>query len=889
EPLRRALVDRIYATATVERVLNLYGPSEDTTYSTWVEVPRTQAGEPTIGRPVSGTQAYVVDGRGQPQPVGVPGELWLAGAGLARGYFDRPELTAERFVPDPFGSESGGRAYRTGDLARWRGDRDLEFLGRIDHQVKVRGFRIELGEIESALVSLAAVTESVVVAREDGAGERRLVAYVVAAPGATPEASRLRSLLQERLPEYMVPSSFVVLAALPLTPNGKVDRKALPAPELGSRAVYVAPRTPAEGVLAGIWGQLLGLDRVSVEDDFFALGGQSLLIMRLASRVREAFGIEVPLRRFFERSTLGQMAALVGFGRTDPVLSPFPRVAGTAGLRLSFAQERIWLLEQLEPGTAAYNMPCAVVLRGPLDAGRLAGALGEVVRRHEVLRATFLAGDEGPRQSILPSGDFRLGVVDLSALPPAERAEAADRLGMAEALRPFDLKAGPPFRATLARLAPLEHRLFLTVHHIAADGWSMALLLDELTALYRAAGEPGEALAPALPVRYVEFAEWQRRSLEGDALDSQLAYWRRQLAGPLPGLDLPVDRRRPAASTFRGGRVSLTLAADLSLSIEAMGRRAEATLFMTLLTAFALLLGRQSGQEDLIVGTPIAGRNRSEVEGLIGIFLNMLALRLDLSGGASFAEALARTRETALAAYAHQDLPFERVVREVQPEREAARAAVFQVLFNLLDFGVDAERLALPEIALELLSPIEPPSKFDLTLYVARHDRRRLRLDLVYNADLFDPPRMGDLVQQLASLLEQAAADPTRRIAELELRTDLARAVLPDPRSPLVAGGAEPVFAPFVRTARRVPDRVAVVDRSGAWSYGELDAASDRLAHFLEERGVGGGEVVAIYAARSASLVAALLGVLKAGAAFAVLDAAYPAARLLATLERARP
>ena len=889
EPLRRALVDRIYATATVERVLNLYGPSEDTTYSTWVEVPRTQAGEPTIGRPVSGTQAYVVDGRGQPQPVGVPGELWLAGAGLARGYFDRPELTAERFVPDPFGSEPGGRAYRTGDLARWRGDRDLEFLGRIDHQVKVRGFRIELGEIESALVSLAAVTESVVVAREDGAGERRLVAYVVAAPGATPEASRLRSLLQERLPEYMVPSSFVVLAALPLTPNGKVDRKALPAPELGSRAVYVAPRTPAEEVLAGIWGQLLGLDRVSVEDDFFALGGQSLLIMRLASRVREAFGIEVPLRRFFERSTLGRMAALVGFGRTDPALSPFPRVAGTAGLRLSFAQERIWLLEQLEPGTAAYNMPCAVVLRGPLDAGRLAGALGEVVRRHEVLRATFLAGGEGPRQSILPSGDFRLGVVDLSALPPAERAEAADRLGVAEALRPFDLKAGPPFRATLARLAPLEHRLFLTVHHIAADGWSMALLLDELTALYRAAGEPGEALPPALPVRYVEFAEWQRRSLEGDALDSQLAYWRRQLAGPLPGLDLPVDRRRSAESTFRGGRVSLTLAADLSLSVEAMGRRAEATLFMTLLTAFALLLGRQSGQEDLIVGTPIAGRNRSEVEGLIGIFLNMLALRLDLSGGTSFAEALARTRETALAAYAHQDLPFERVVREVQPEREAARAAVFQVLFNLLDFGVDAERLALPEIALELLSPIEPPSKFDLTLYVARHDRQRFRLDLVYNADLFDPPRMGDLVQQLASLLEQAAADPTRRIAELELRTDLARAVLPDPRAPLVAGGAEPVFAPFVRTARRVPERVAVVDRSGAWSYGELDAASDRLARFLEERGVGGGEVVAIYAARSASLVAALLGVLKAGAAFAVLDAAYPAARLLATLERARP
>ncbi|HST63392.1 MAG TPA: condensation domain-containing protein, partial [Longimicrobium sp.] len=616
-----------------------------------------------------------------PVPIGVPGEAWVGGDGVVRGYLDRPGLTAERFVPDPFAAEPGARMYRSGDRLRWKADGRLEFIGRVDEQVKIRGFRIEPGEIEAVLSAHAEVREARVIVSTDASGEKRLVAYIV----GHVEADELRGHLRESLPEYMVPAAFVGLDALPLTPNGKLDVKALPAPELGSaEGQSVAPRTPTEEVLAEIWAEVLRLERVGVNDSFFAMGGHSLMAIRVVSRVRAVFGVELPLRALFEGPTVAQLAVHVeAMRRADlPLLPPVVPVERTGVLPLSFAQERLWFIDRLEPGSTAYNMAWPLRLRGPTDVGALERAVGEIVRRHEALRTTFGEVDGSPVQVIAPFDGFALPVEDLSALGDADREAAVRQRAAEEAGWVYDLAAGPLFRASLLRLDAEDHALLLGMHHVISDGWSMRVLLRELTVLYAAYREGRESPLPALPVQYADYAAWQREHLQGEMLDRQLSYWRDRLADAPALLELPTDHPRPAVQTFRGASERIELSGALLERLRGLGRSEGATLFMVVLAAFQALLSRYSGSEDVVVGSPIAGRTRKEVEELIGFFVNALVLRVDLGGDPSFRETLRRVREATLGAYEHQELPFEKLVAELQPERSLSHSPLFQVSFT---------------------------------------------------------------------------------------------------------------------------------------------------------------------------------------------------------------
>ncbi|HEU4561131.1 MAG TPA: amino acid adenylation domain-containing protein, partial [Longimicrobium sp.] len=665
------------------RLINLYGPAECCmNAATHVcEAGDERSASVTIGRPVPNTRSYVLDPAMRLLPGGIPGELCVGGVQVARGYLGRPGLTADRFVPDPFGGEAGARLYRTGDRVRWRADGRLEYLGRLDQQVKIRGVRVEPGEVESALLAHVAVREARVVARED-AGEKRLVAYVVG--GA--EAEELRAHLRKSVPEHMVPAAFVFLDALPLTPNGKLDRKALPAPDYGTAADrYVAPRTPAEEVLAGIWAGVLRLERVGVTESFFELGGHSLLATRVVSRIREVFGVEVPLRALFERPTVAELAKTVEDERRRglPVLPPVVPAERTGALPLSFAQERLWFLDRLAPDSPFYNVPAVWRLGGALDRAALERSLGEIVRRHEALRTTFAEVDGSPVQVIAPFDGFTLPVEDLSELGEADREAVVRRRAGEEARQPFDLAAGPLFRAGLLRLGKEDHVLLLSMHHIVSDGWSTGVLFRELSALYAAYREGGESPLPELAVQYADYAVWQREQLAGEALERQLAYWRERLAGAPELLELPTDRPRPAVQTYRGEMVPVELSLELLERLQRLGRSEGATLFMTLLGAFQVLLSMYSGSEDVVVGSPIAGRTRGEVEELIGFFVNTLVLRTDLSGDPSFREALRRAREVTLGAYEHQEVPFERLVAELQPGRSLSYSPLFQVMLVL--------------------------------------------------------------------------------------------------------------------------------------------------------------------------------------------------------------
>ncbi|HEX5760628.1 MAG TPA: non-ribosomal peptide synthase/polyketide synthase [Thermoanaerobaculia bacterium] len=897
------------------RLVNHYGPTEYSVVATCGEVVTGSAGAPTIGGPIANTRAYVLDGAGRPVPAGIAGELHLGGNGLARGYLARPDLTAERFLPDPFGGVPGGRLYRTGDLARWRPDGTIEFLGRLDGQVKLRGFRIETGEVEAVLAAHPAVAQAAVLLRTAAGGEtgsaedKRLVAYVV--PGAEwsagPELTEaLRAHLAHRLPDYMVPSAWVALAELPLTPNGKLDRTALPEPDLAAAGdAYAPPRAGMEELLAGFWTELLGAPRVGAGDDFFALGGHSLLAARLVSRLREALGVELPLRRVFERPVLADLAreleavhglAAAAAGAAAPPLLP-RRDAADGTAPLSWAQERLWFLDQFEPGTAAYNVPAVLRLTGSLRPDALAAAFAEVERRHEVLRTTFRLAADGDRpvQAIAPPGPARsLPLVDLSGLAPAAVEAEAARLAAAEALRPFDLAAGPLTSRRLLRLGGDRHLLLLNQHHIVTDGWSLGVLIRELSALYPALLEGRPAPLPLLPVQYADYAAWQREWLAGEVMASQVAHWCERLAGAPPLLELPTDRARPPVQSFRGDWHSLVLPAELTGALAALSRRSGASLFMTLLAGFKLQLARLAGREDVSVGSPIAGRGRGETEGLIGFFLNSLVLRTDLSGALagelSFRDLLGRVRETALQAYAHQDVPFERLLEELQPARSLSYTPLFQVFLNMLNLP-RWDRWLGPELALEVAGAPTVQSKFDLTLYVVQGPAEGdgLRIDWVYNADLFDRARVVEMGRQLEALLRQAVAAPEAPVAGFSLSSEAARAVLPDPAAPLDAAWRGSVPERFAEMARRFPQRPAVADGRRAWSYRELDEAASRLANLLRAEGVERGDFVVLWSHRSAPLVLALLGTLRAGAAFVSLDPDYPAPRLLQMLALARP
>ena len=888
EALKGSLVEEIHQQLPgVERVINVYGPSEDTTFSTWSVVPR-QGEHPLIGRPLTGTVTYVLDAGMRPVPLGVHGALYLGGEGVTRGYLGRPDLTAERFIPNPYGPP-GSRLYRVGDLARYLPTGELDFLGRLDTQVKVRGFRIELGEIESALTRYPEVWEAAVLAVPDATGGTRLIAYVESARDFT--AGELRSHLKQSLPEYMVPSVFVPLRELPLTPNGKIDRRALAAMPLQVESAAAGGRAPqgyAETLLVGIWSKIFG-HPVGVNDHFFDLGGHSLLAARVTSRVRAALGIDLPLRLLFEQPTLAGLAAsLEAVLEIETCPAAAHRDLASGIQPLSFAQRRLWFLDQLLPNSAIYNIPYPLNLEGELDPQVLARALSEVVRRHEALRTTFPSHDGEPRQEIAPAGPVPLPAIDLSGLPETSRGAEAAALTRMDMIRPFDLGNGPLLRTALLRLGDESHRLLLTMHHIVSDGWSLEILLRELVTLYEAfaAGRPSPL--PELPMQYADFAVWQQRWLSGARFSRQLDFWRTQLAGAPAGLDLPTDFPRPATQTFNGAVRSAELPLGLSADIRALCRREGVTLFMLLLAGFDVLLARYSGQEDILIGSPIANRNRVETEDLIGFFVNMLVFRVKLSAASSFRSLLRQVRETAPEAYDHQDLPFETLVEELRPERDLSRTPFFQILLL-----VQTLQRELPGMGGLKLSPVDEEdgsAKFDLSLVILERENT-LWTSIEYNTDLFEGATASRLLGHLGQLLATAVSDPERSWRDLPLLTEAEREqLLVGFNDTGATSGPELCLHQlFEAQAERTPERTALVAPEGTrWTYRELNERADRLARRLRALGLGPERLAGVLMDRTADLVVTLLAIQKAGGAYAPLDPNYPRSRVLLMLEISR-
>ncbi len=766
------------------QLVNMYGITETTVHVSYRPITAAdldQARGSVIGRAIPDLRIYILDQRLQPAPIGVPGEMYVGGAGVARGYLRRPELSAERFIADPFDNRSEARLYKTGDLARYLSDGDIEYLGRIDQQVKIRGFRIELGEIEAALNRHPSVRESVVLVREDAPGEKRLVAYLAHESGSAITVDDLRRFLQQKLPDYMTPAAFVTLDALPLTSNGKIDRRALPAPEQSRpelSEVFVAPRNPVEELLAGIWADVLEVERVGVHDNFFDLGGHSLLATKLFSRIRDAFQVDLPLADLFEASTVAALAERIELamssakrearGSSLPPITPVARKS--EHLPLSYTQQRLWFLDQLEPGSSAYNIPAAVRLSGALDTDAVERSFNEIVRRHDALRATFLTVGGRPAQLIAPAQPVSLPVTDLRGLPETRREAEAMLMAAEEARQPFDLSCGPLIRLRLLKLGDEEHIALMTMSHIISDGWSIGILIREFAALYEAftMGQPSPL--PELPIQYSDFAVWQQEWMQGETLVAQLAYWKRQLAN-LPVLELPADHPRPPVQTFRGAWQSSLLSVERIESLRTLSRREGVTLFMTLLAAFKTLLHHYTNQDDIVVGADIANRNRRETEDLIGFFVNQLPLRTDLSGDPTFRELLGRVREMTLEAFAHQDAPFGKLVEELQPQRDLSRNPLFQVMFIVQNAPMPALKLA--GLTLTPLDIKEETSVFDLTLSFVEAPQGQMRVLCRYNTDLFESATITRMLERLEALLDRVAARPEARLSALNIQAEV--------------------------------------------------------------------------------------------------------------------
>ncbi|HEX5718058.1 MAG TPA: amino acid adenylation domain-containing protein, partial [Thermoanaerobaculia bacterium] len=853
------------------RIFNHYGPTETTV---GVIAGRAAAGSGSLplGRPLAGSRILLLDRDLRPVPAGVPGGLYVAGAGLARGYLGRPDLTAERFVPNPLGTEPGERLYRAGDLARALPDGRVEFLGRLDDQVKIRGYRVEPGEVEAALAALPGVREAAVLARMSASGAPRLVAWVVpAGPGAT--APELRAALARTLPEALVPAAFVLLEALPLTPNGKLDRRALPAaPEETEGPVVegAGPRTALEELLAAYWAELLGRDRVGVHDDFFDLGGHSLLATRAISRARAIAGWTVPLHALFEARTVAGLARWIERSRGAPAAPPLAPAADGSPAPLSFAQERLWFLDQLEPGSALYNLPYFARVEGPLDAAALERALGAAARRHEALRTVFPVHQGTPVQEVLPPAGLPLPAIDLSGLAPERREAEARRLAEAEARRPFDLERGPLARAALVRLGAEDHLLLLTLHHIISDAWSRTVLIRELQALY--SGSP----LPRLPVQYGDFARWQRGWLRGESLDARLAWWRERLEGAPTALQLPWDRPLSGGQRWTGTTVPFALPPDLAGVLEERARREGVTLFMLLLGVLQVLLHRVSGQDDVVVGTAIAGRDRSELEGLVGFFVNALPLRARFADEPKLAGHLAAVRATALGAYAHQDLPFEKLVEALGADRAAGLPPVFQVVFTLQN--VPESATALGGAALRPLEVHTGTAKFPLTLALAPAGGG-LAGAAELAAELFDSATVERLLGSFRVALEAVASGAGGRVGDLPLLGEAERRQLLLDTALTLPVNLD-LLDLFENQADARLDTVAVVCGDERLTWSELDRRANRLAHHLIALGVGPDVAVGLALERSVDLVVAILATVKAGGFYVPLDLSAPQERL---------
>jgi amino acid adenylation domain-containing protein len=885
EPCPEELVNRW---APGRRFFNAYGPTETSICATMAEC-FAGGGKPSIGRPIANTEVFVLDSGLEPAPIGVPGELHVGGVGLARGYLGRPELDAEKFIPHPF--RPGERLYRTGDRARRLPDGEIDYLGRVDEQVKLRGFRIELGEIASCLLEHPRLSDATVILREDRPGDPRLCAYLVPADEPPPEAAALRAFLAARLPEHMLPSAFVRIAEMPRTPNGKVDKRALPAPEAASAiAGDEGPRSPIEELLAGIFAEIFDLPEVGIHQGFFELGGHSLLATQVMARLATALGVEIPLQALFDAPTVAGLSRAVEEAlRRGEGLSAAPIVPVARGdrLPLSFGQERLWFLEQLEP-SALYVIGSALRIQGPLDEGALERALSAIVQRHEVLRTTFAAESGAPVAVLHARGEVPFARLDLRGALEAEREAQMRDEAAAEARRPFDLARGPLLRATLIRLGEEERVLLLSMHHIVSDGWSNGLLVRELGVLYGAFARGLPSPLSELPIQYVDYAAWQRDVLSGEGLSRRLAYWSAQLAGAHATLDLPTDHPRSLTPSRRAGRVPFTSSPALTRALAELSRREGATLFMTLLSAFALVLGRYAARDDLLIGTPVANRSRAEIEGLVGFFVNTLVLRVKIDGALSFTEHLRRVRATCLGAYAHEELPFERLVQELVPERDLSTTPLFQVMFGLQ--RASGEGMELSGLALRGV-PVEPAfAKFELQLSLIEGPEG-LSGAFIYSRDLFEPSTIERLSGHLGTLLDALASEPSRAVAELPLLgPEERRRVVSewnDTARPLPTEAL--IHELIAAQAARTPDAVALVFEGEELSYGELDRRSNQLAHALRRRGVGPEVIVGICAERSFELLIGLLGILRAGGAYLPLDPDYPRERLAFMLEDAAP
>ncbi|MBA2930407.1 amino acid adenylation domain-containing protein [Pseudomonas sp. CCUG 57209] len=875
------------------KLLNTYGPTEATVTVTALDCTDYVTGaRPTpltmpIGKVLAGRSIYLLDDSGAPAPIGVVGELVIGGELLARGYFNRPDLTAERFMPDPF-SQSGGRLYRTGDLARYTPDGVIEYVGRIDHQVKIRGFRIELGEIEARLLEHDMVRDAIVLAQPAASG-LQLVGYVVPEATAVPHAELRQSIkaaLAAVLPDYMVPGFLMFLDVLPLSPNGKLDRKALPKPDASQQQNhYVAPRTALEIQVAGIWQSVLNLEQVGLTDDFFALGGHSLLATQIISRVRQALGLDVALRSLFERSVLGDFVAGLD-GRARQHELPLVPVERTQSLPLSYAQERQWFLWQLDPHSAAYHLPAALRLKGALDVAALEHAFNQLIARHEALRTTFVVDNEHPRQIIADQAPLALVVETLNGTPDDATIKAFVEH---ETRQLFDLQNGPLLRVRLLRLADDEHVLVLTQHHIVSDGWSVQLMVEELISLYGAAqsGQP-HALAP-LPIQYADYAAWQRQWMQAGERERQLAYWTGQLAGEHSVLELPTDRPRPAEQSYRGAHLSITLAPGLGDAVHAFAHRVGVTPFMLLLASFQTLLHRYSGQNDIRVGVPIANRNRVETEGLIGFFVNTQVMKAEFSSHLRVEALLQQVKQHALDAQAHQDLPFEQLVEALQPERSLSHNPLFQVMFNhqSADKPSATERPSLPSaLQVEGLDWEGSTSQFDLTLSTSE-SAEGLSATLTYATDLFNATTIERLGRHWQQLLHSLIADPQQRVADLAMLDHAEQHQMVSAwnatatRYPLHHSVQQLIEAQVAAT----PNATALVFGDQQLSYHQLNQRANQLAHKLMELGVGPDALVGIATERSLEMVIGLLAVLKAGAAYVPLDPEYPQDRLSYMIE----
>ena len=863
------------------RLLNAYGPTETSVCATIGEY--GGHGKPMIGAPMDGMRVFIVDPSMNLVPIGVPGELCIGGAGVARGYLGRPELTAEKFVPDPFSGVPDGRLYRSGDLARLRADGQIEYLGRADRQVKVRGFRAELEEIERVLDAHPAVRQSVVDVWERD-GDRRIAAYVIAPDGHVDPAD-LRAFLSARLPEYMVPSFFVRLAEFPLTPNRKIDCARLPRPD--STVAAAGPeRDGIEEVVADVWRTVLGVARVGLRENFFESGGHSLLAVQLLSRVARTWNVEIGLREFFGAPTIEAVSSLVRERLRDVSSEPPPpiaRVSRDRAIPLTFPQRRLWFLDQLEGPNATYNICAALRLQGDIDVAALGFCVDEIVRRHESLRTTFPTVNGVPQQRVAPE---TIGVLVYEALAVTERAFRLDemhRLADAAAEIPFDLSAGPLVRARLVHFSHDDHLLLVTMHHIVSDGWSMGVWIRELSTLYDAFLEGRSSPLHELPIQYADFAVWQQQRLQDRGVARELDFWKAQLADVPALLELPTDRPRPPVAGSHGFIERLDLDPALTSRLRDLGSRESATLFMTLMAAFVGVLARYSGQRDIVIGSGMANRNLPDTESLIGFFVNTLVLRTDLSGDPTFVELLARVRKVALDAYVHHDVPFERLVEELQPERSLSHTPLFQVMFAMQN--TPGETLDLPGLDVSVLEPDAVSAKFDLTVFLGdKHGG--ITVSVVYRSDLFDGSTIQRLLRHYRQLLTAAAATPGRHLSELPIM-DAAEAA--SVVRTFAATPSERVHRSthewFEAAVDRYPERIAVSGDGQMMTYRELNRRANRLARQLRDLGVGPDVLVGLFVNRSPELLVGLLAILKAGGAYVPLDPSYPAERIAFIVE----